>query len=92
MAALRSASATAPGPRRISFARINEPLEVPSLLALQTDSFDWLLGNERWQARIDADKQSGIKFSDVLSNFMNVYRKNPKDKGKEADVEPDKKG
>ncbi len=59
MAALRSAPATASGPRRISFARINEPLEVPSLLALQTDSFDWLLGNERWQARIDAEKKSG---------------------------------
>jgi DNA-directed RNA polymerase subunit beta len=59
LAALRSAPATASGPRRISFARINEPLEVPSLLALQTDSFDWLLGNERWQARIDAEKKTG---------------------------------
>jgi DNA-directed RNA polymerase subunit beta len=37
---------------RISFAKIREPLEVPNLLALQTDSFDWLLGNERWQARL----------------------------------------
>jgi DNA-directed RNA polymerase subunit beta len=32
-------------PRRISFAKIREPLEVPNLLALQTDSFDTLLGN-----------------------------------------------
>ena len=45
-------SPAAPGTRRISFAKIREPLEVPDLLALQTDSFDWLLGNERWQARV----------------------------------------
>src|SRR5690606_35086897 len=39
-------------PRRISFAKIHEPLDVPNLLALQTDSFDRLVGNERWQARV----------------------------------------
>ena len=33
-------------PRRISFAKISEPLEVPKLLALQTNGFDWLVGNE----------------------------------------------
>ncbi len=37
---------------RLSFAKIHEPLEVPDLLALQTESFDWLLGHERWQARV----------------------------------------
>ena len=46
MAASRSTSSTASSnPRRISFAKIKEPLEVPQLLALQTDSFDWLIGN-----------------------------------------------
>ncbi len=45
-----STAITASG--RISFAKIREPLEVPDLLALQTESFDWLLGNERWQARV----------------------------------------
>ena len=54
MAASRSASTNALGPRRVSFARISEPLEVPGLLALQTDSFDWLLGNERWKERVEA--------------------------------------
>src|SRR6185437_11757267 len=49
LAASRSASATNLGPRRVSFARINEPLKVPDLLALQTESFDWLLGNEKWK-------------------------------------------
>jgi DNA-directed RNA polymerase subunit beta len=37
---------------RISFAKIREPLEVPNLLALQTESFDWLLGNGKWQERV----------------------------------------
>jgi DNA-directed RNA polymerase subunit beta len=40
-------------PRRISFAKIREPLEVPNLLALQIESVDWLLGNEKWRARLD---------------------------------------
>ena len=39
-------------PRRISFAKIREPLEVPNLLALQIESVDWLLGNEAWRARL----------------------------------------
>jgi DNA-directed RNA polymerase subunit beta len=52
-------SVTIPGTGRVSFAKIREPLEVPNLLALQTDSFDWLLGNESWQARRDAALQSG---------------------------------
>ena len=38
-------------PRRVSFAKIHEPLEVPNLLALQTESFDRLIGNEKWQER-----------------------------------------
>ncbi len=55
MAASRTASPmstarTASG--RLSFAKIREPLEVPDLLALQTESFDWLLGNEKWQERV----------------------------------------
>ncbi|OLT42687.1 DNA-directed RNA polymerase subunit beta [Serinicoccus sp. CNJ-927] len=61
MAASRTAKktvSTAQTPSgRLSFAKIREPLEVPDLLALQTDSFDWLLGNEAWQARV-ADAQA----------------------------------
>ena len=49
MAALKKSSVA---PRRISFAKIREPLEVPNLLALQVESVDWLLGNEAWRARI----------------------------------------
>jgi len=47
-----TADSTDGATRRLSFAKIHEPLDVPNLLALQTDSFDWLVGNERWQARV----------------------------------------
>jgi DNA-directed RNA polymerase subunit beta len=47
------------GSRRISFAKIQEPLQVPNLLALQIDSFDWLLGHDRWQARVEAAEAEG---------------------------------
>ncbi len=67
MAASRTASQNVPlstnsgrtASGRLSFAKIREPLEVPDLLALQTESFDWLLGNERWQARVAAAKEAG---------------------------------
>jgi DNA-directed RNA polymerase subunit beta len=45
--------------RRISFAKISEPLEVPQLLALQTDSFDWLIGNEKWQDKVAERRSAG---------------------------------
>jgi len=45
--------------RRISFAKIHEPLEVPDLLGLQTENFDWLLGNEKWQARVAVALENG---------------------------------
>ena len=48
MAAKKSSTA----PRRISFAKIREPLEVPNLLALQVESVDWLLGNDLWRSRL----------------------------------------
>ena len=54
-----STAKTASG--RLSFAKIREPLEVPDLLALQTESFDWLLGNERWQARVAEAKAAGSR-------------------------------
>src|SRR6202789_1057001 len=69
----RSASARVPGPRRVSFARINEPLEVPSLLALQTESFDWLLGNERWRSRIESEKAHSHKDLPEQSGLEEIF-------------------
>ncbi|HWU32879.1 MAG TPA: DNA-directed RNA polymerase subunit beta, partial [Marmoricola sp.] len=60
MAASRTTVATpARNPRRISFAKISEPLEVPELLALQTDSFDWLIGSDAWKQRVEAAQKRG---------------------------------
>ncbi|MBA2465803.1 MAG: DNA-directed RNA polymerase subunit beta, partial [Nocardioidaceae bacterium] len=65
MAASRNASKSAvssrnsTAPPRISFAKIREPLEVPNLLSLQTDSFDWLLGNEQWHKRVEERRAEG---------------------------------
>ncbi|HET6627867.1 MAG TPA: DNA-directed RNA polymerase subunit beta, partial [Nocardioidaceae bacterium] len=61
MAASRSTSTASKSlnPRRISFAKIEEPLEVPQLLALQTDSFDWLVGNEKWNEAVNRRMEDG---------------------------------
>ena len=32
-------------PKRVSFANISEPLDVPNLLDLQIQSFQWLIGD-----------------------------------------------
>ena len=53
-----AASKNKTAPRRISFAKISEPLEVPNLLALQRESFDWLLGNAEWRERIANSPES----------------------------------
>lgn len=63
MAASRSTSTSA-HPRRLSFAKIAEPLAVPQLLALQTDSFDWLIGGERWEQRVAERRAAGEDVSD----------------------------
>ncbi|MDF9809879.1 MAG: DNA-directed RNA polymerase subunit beta [Aurantimicrobium sp.] len=44
---------------RLSFAKITDTLTVPDLLALQTESFDWLVGNEHWQKRVEEAKKEG---------------------------------
>ena len=45
-------SNSVPGaPHRISFAKLREPLEVPGLLDVQTDSFRWLIGDEEWRTK-----------------------------------------
>ncbi|MEO8815621.1 MAG: DNA-directed RNA polymerase subunit beta, partial [Mycobacterium sp.] len=39
-------------PNRISFAKLREPLEVPGLLDVQTDSFEWLIGAPHWREKV----------------------------------------
>ncbi|MFT4043735.1 MAG: DNA-directed RNA polymerase subunit beta [Gordonia sp. (in: high G+C Gram-positive bacteria)] len=52
MAVDRQSTSTIPGaPHRASFAKISEPLEVPNLLDVQLESFDWLVGSPEWRAK-----------------------------------------
>ncbi|MGI5201436.1 DNA-directed RNA polymerase subunit beta [Spirillospora sp. CA-108201] len=73
MAASRTDSAVPAGPRRVSFSRIHEPLEVPDLLALQTNSFDWLVGNERWKARVEAAREAGRRDVPTQSGLEEIF-------------------
>ncbi|MFB9803748.1 DNA-directed RNA polymerase subunit beta [Streptomonospora salina] len=73
MAASRNASANELGPNRVSFARIREPLGVPNLLALQTDSMDWLLGNEKWSTRVEAAHNAGRKDVPEQSGLEEIF-------------------
>ena len=59
--------------RRISFAKIPEPLEVPQLLSLQTDSFDWLIGNEAWQSRSSSAVAAGARTSPSKSGLQEIF-------------------
>jgi len=47
-------------PKRVSFAKIREPLEVPGLLDLQTESFAWLIGSPDWRVRAAARGDVGL--------------------------------
>ncbi|GAB2640273.1 DNA-directed RNA polymerase subunit beta [Nocardioides ginkgobilobae] len=64
MAAPASTPLNPSGSRRISFAKIAEPLEVPQLLSLQTDSFDWLVGNDKWTAEVERRRAEGEDVSE----------------------------
>ncbi|WP_188897082.1 DNA-directed RNA polymerase subunit beta [Microlunatus endophyticus] len=77
MAASRTASTRTKSPvmtsGRISFAKIDEPLEVPNLLDLQTRSFDWLIGNDVWKARVEADLAAGRTDVNTKSGLEEVF-------------------
>ncbi|GAA2075069.1 DNA-directed RNA polymerase subunit beta [Aeromicrobium halocynthiae] len=68
-----AAGQSALSPRRVSFAKISEPLEVPELLALQTDSFDWLIGNDVWQSRVDAALAAGRTDVSTKSGLEEIF-------------------
>jgi DNA-directed RNA polymerase subunit beta len=61
-------------PNRISFAKLREPLEVPGLLDVQTDSFEWLIGSDRWReiakARGDVNPVGGLE--EVLTELSPI--------------------
>ncbi|MGC5615766.1 DNA-directed RNA polymerase subunit beta [Georgenia sp. Z1491] len=55
---------------RLSFAKIYEPMQAPDLLGLQTESFDWLLGNDAWRARSEADPAGS---SHTISGLEEIF-------------------
>ncbi|UNX54373.1 DNA-directed RNA polymerase subunit beta [Georgenia sp. TF02-10] len=78
MAASRTASAptahaTASLPRRVSFAKIHEPLQAPDLLGLQTESFDWLIGDDAWRARVEAAAAAGDNHVPTTSGLEEIF-------------------
>ena len=58
---------------RISFAKIHEPLEVPDLLDLQIESFDWLVGNDAWQTRVAAALAAGRTDVNTKSGLEEIF-------------------
>ncbi|MGB2765836.1 MAG: DNA-directed RNA polymerase subunit beta [Propionicimonas sp.] len=58
---------------RISFAKIHEPLEVPNLLDLQVESFDWLVGNEAWRNRVAAAQAEGRTDINTKSGLEEIF-------------------
>jgi DNA-directed RNA polymerase subunit beta len=59
--------------RRVSFAKIAEPLEVPDLLALQVDSFDWLIGSDAWRQRVEAAQADGKTDVSTTSGLEEIF-------------------
>ncbi|MGE2689444.1 DNA-directed RNA polymerase subunit beta [Mycolicibacterium pulveris] len=61
-------------PNRISFAKLREPLEVPGLLDVQTESFQWLIGSDEWKekakARGDVNPVGGLE--EVLTELSPI--------------------
>ncbi len=57
----------------MNFGSIKEPIDVPYLLGVQTDSFDWLIGNERWKARVKEDEKNGTNTVAHTSGLDEVF-------------------
>ncbi len=58
---------------RISFAKIAEPMEVPDLLDLQIDSFDWLIGSEAWRRRVETALDQGRTDINTKSGLEEIF-------------------
>ena len=58
---------------RVSFAKISDTLTVPDLLALQTESFDWLVGNDAWKARVAEGTAQGRDDLALKSGLEEIF-------------------
>jgi DNA-directed RNA polymerase subunit beta len=59
--------------QRLSFAKITDTLTVPDLLALQTESFDWLVGNDVWKGRLADGQAAGRTDLAVHSGLEEIF-------------------
>ena len=77
MAAARSHTASTPKNGRVaprlSFAKITDTVSVPDLLALQTESFDWLVGNDAWAARVKEAEAAGSPVISTQSGLEEIF-------------------
>jgi len=78
LAAARNASTSTTkkngrGVSRLSFAKISDTLTVPDLLALQTESFGWLVGNDDWKARVAEAKKAGRSDVPEVSGLGEIF-------------------
>ena len=77
MAVARSASSSSAKngrvAQRLSFAKINDTLEVPDLLALQTESFEWLVGSPVWKKRVAEAKAQGLPVVSERSGLQEIF-------------------
>jgi DNA-directed RNA polymerase subunit beta len=58
---------------RISFAKVHEPLEVPNLLDLQVESFDWVIGSQAWRDRVEAALAEGRTDVNTKSGLEEIF-------------------
>jgi len=47
--------------QRLSFAKTREPIELPNLLTLQTESFEWLIGADSWRNKVGKEAKTGLE-------------------------------
>ena len=58
---------------RVSFAKIQDPMEVPNLLEIQTASFDWLIGAPAWRERVAAAAREGRNDVNPKSGLEEIF-------------------
>ena len=58
---------------RANFGSIKEPIDAPYLLGAQTDSFDWLIGSDRWKKRVEEDEANGTNTVAHTSGLDEVF-------------------
>jgi DNA-directed RNA polymerase subunit beta len=46
--------------QRLSFAKTREPIDLPNLLTLQTESFEWLVGADAWRKKVGEEAKTGL--------------------------------